>query len=169
MRILLVRHAPAVERALWRGEDAGRPLTEEGERRFRKGARALVALVPDLERILASPLTRSRQTAALLAEEAARQRPAPAVEIDASLAPGVLAGQPASRLRRALASPGGTLALVGHEPDLSRLEARLLTGRDRPLATFRKGGAALLEGDPQGEGGAILLWHLTAGQLRGLA
>jgi len=169
VRILLVRHAPAVERALWRGEDAGRPLTEEGERRFRKGARALVALVPDLERILASPLTRGRQTAALLADEAARRGIAPAVEIDAGLAPGRFEPQTADRLRRALAAPGGTLALVGHEPDLSILEARLLTGRDRPLAAFRKGGAALLEVDPAGEGRALLVWHLTAAQLRGLA
>ena len=62
------------------------------------------------------------------------------------------------------------MALIGHEPHLSRLEAWLLVGRERPISVFKKGGAALLDlPDRVAAGRASLLWHLTASQLRDLA
>jgi phosphohistidine phosphatase len=165
MRLLLVRHAAAVDRLAFEGSDADRPLTPEGARRFRRAARALAARLPDLEAVVSSPLLRARQTADLLAAGLAG-RPE-RVDLGA-LEPGA---RPAAalawlRTRRELQS----VALVGHEPHLSRLEAWLLAARERPLAVFKKGGAALIEIPGRiAAGRGELQWHLTASQLRELA
>ena len=165
MRALLVRHAIAADRALASGPDVGRPLTPDGVRRFRRGARALAALVPELEAIFTSPLVRARQTADLLA---AAHPGAPTLSEVPELEPGAgsLAILELLRARKSLAAVG----LVGHEPDLSLLEGHLLTGGNRSLADFRKGGAALIDFPGRvAAGSGVLLWHLTAGQLRKLA
>jgi phosphohistidine phosphatase len=163
VRALLVRHAIAEDRAP-SGRDEDRRLTDEGRRRMRAGARALAALGPELALVVSSPLVRARETAALLgAAFPARLEPDEALE----LAPD---GDAAAVLERLAGWSGfAAVALVGHEPNLSRLEGFLLTGRDRSLAVFKKGGAALLELDARpAAGGAALLWHLTPAQLRGL-
>ncbi len=61
------------------------------------------------------------------------------------------------------------MAAVGHEPSLSLILSWLLTGNERRLLAFRKGGACLLDfPDEPGAGTATLLWALTPAQLRGL-
>jgi phosphohistidine phosphatase len=164
VRVLLVRHAIAAERGVFPGEDRERPLTSAGRRRFRRGARGISAHVPELALIVTSPLLRARQTAEILRQAHPEH---PEVVVMDGLAP---AGRTASVLRylndrRDL----GTIALVGHEPGLSRLEGLMLAGRPESLAELRKGGAALVEfrGAVRGGGGS-LLWHLTAGLAREL-
>lgn len=165
MRLLLVRHAIAADASEFHGRDEARPLTADGRRRFERGARALAALEPELALVLSSPLVRARQTADLIAE--AYVEPPQRGEL-ASLAPG---GAPRETLaalakRRTLQA----IALVGHEPSLSALEALLLTGSERSFAIFKKGGAALVDWIPgSAPGSSALVWHLTAGQLRDLA
>lgn len=165
MKVLLVRHAIAADGASFAGPDRDRPLTDEGRRRFERGALALAAQVPDLAWIATSPLRRARQTAEILdAASDGRARLTEARE----LAP----GGGAEEVLRLLASwrEAGTVALVGHEPNLTRLEGLLLTGSERSFAELKKGGAALLDLPGQvTAGGARLLWHLPAGQLRDLA
>jgi len=165
LRVLLVRHAAAVDRLAFEGADADRPLTAEGARRFRRAARALAARLPEIQAIASSPLVRARETADLLAAELAgapERLDLGALEPDARAA-ATLAWL---RSRREL----DTVALVGHEPQLSRLEAWLLAARERPLAAFKKGGAALVEIPGRiAAGRALLAWHLTAAQLRDLA
>jgi phosphohistidine phosphatase len=59
------------------------------------------------------------------------------------------------------------VAVVGHEPHLSRLVEVLLVGRRAGFVTLRKGGACLLAlGDAPRSGRAELRWLLTAAQLR---
>lgn len=167
MRVLLVRHAVAVDPLAFEGADSERPLTPEGARRFRRAARALAARLPAIEAIASSPLRRARETADLLAAELAgkpERIDLGALEPDA---------RPAAALAwlRSLRSNGEieTVALVGHEPNLSRLEAWLLAARERPLSVFKKGGAALVELPGRiAAGHAVLLWHLSASQLRDL-
>lgn len=163
MRALLVRHAIAEDHAP-SGRDQDRRLTDEGKQRMRAGARGLAGLVPELALVVSSPLVRARETAALVrAAFASEPEAGEAVE----LAP---EGDSEAALARLAGWSGlAAVALVGHEPNLSRLEGFLLTGRDRSLAAFKKGGAALVEfaGRPAA-GGATLLWHLTPAQLREL-
>jgi len=165
MRLLLVRHAIALDGADLRGRDADRPLSDEGRRRFERGAAALARLEPELALVLASPLLRARQTADLLA---AAYEAAPRHDELESLAPDGAPRETLAALERLRALPA--IALVGHEPSLSALEAFLLTGRERSFAIFKKGGAAMLDWIPGSQpGSSALLWHLTAGQLRDLA
>ncbi len=166
MLLLVVRHAIAEDPAEYAGhhaDDAGRPLTPEGRRKMKRAARGLRALVPALDQLASSPLTRALQTAEILAAAYDGIEPATV----AALAP----GQPPAALAAWL---GGALrhqavAIVGHEPGLSRAVSWLLAGEERSFIELKKGAACLLEcGDHVGAGNATLRWALTPSQLRDL-
>ena len=167
MRILLLRHAIAEERAGFAATgkaDRLRPLTDEGRKKLRKGAEALERLVPDLALIATSPYLRAHESAEILARAWAKR---PVVSDLAELAP---AGSAAGVVRFLLAQKAlPALALVGHEPDLSRLAGLLLTGKERSFLEMRKGGACLLDFPGRlAPGGARLVWHLPPATLRAL-
>ena len=64
---------------------------------------------------------------------------------------------------------GATLALVGHEPNLSTFLCWLLTGLHESFIELKKGGAALVEvTHPAAAGRGKLQWILKPSQLRGL-
>ena len=68
MELLIVRHGPAWDKEAWkatRKDDRLRPLSPEGRQKMRKNAKGLVTLVSELDEIIASPLTRARQTASI--------------------------------------------------------------------------------------------------------
>lgn len=165
MKLLLIRHAIALEREDFArsGKDDGqRPLSDDGRRRMKLAARGLRELVPDIDLLATSPLTRAAQTGAILDSVYGGLKE---VEI-AELVPG---GTPQAVLAWLKRQKAETVALVGHEPGLSRLAAWLLTGSEGGFLTFRKGGAALFElTAPPAAGRAKLLWMLTPGQLRSL-
>ncbi|WP_242345391.1 phosphohistidine phosphatase SixA [Anaeromyxobacter terrae] len=162
MELLLVRHAIAA-RTSSRGEsaDARRPLTAEGRRRMVRGARGLAALVAELDGVFPSPLVRAVETARIVADAygLTPEEGLPALAPDRP--PQEVIAWLCARRR------DGTVALVGHEPHLSRLAALLVAGDPEPLFTFRKGGACLLtlDGTPR-PGGARLRWLATAKVLR---
>ena len=162
MQLLIVRHGAAVERGTQGVSEEARPLTPEGEKKFRKAAQGLTRLLEPPTAILTSPLVRARQTAALAAE--AWSQPAPKT-LDA-LAEGSVEDVLAAVARFPTAA---TVALFGHEPQVSALLARLLGTSDSERLAFKKGGAALVEI----EGGAVevgrLVWFLPPGALRDLA
>lgn len=168
MNLLLVRHAIAEEKedfALTGKDDRLRPLTVEGRKKMKQNARGLCRLVPDIDLLATSPLTRAAQTAAILDSVYGGLRE---VEI-AELEPGA---EPDAFLRWLRRQKAATVAAVGHEPGMSRLLSHLVTATDRKLFAFRKGGACLLElpsGRRAASGSATLLWALTPSQLRGLA
>ena len=165
-KLLIVRHAIAQDRdeALkQRLPDAERPLTGKGKKRMRRAAAGLRQVVGPLGHILSSPLRRAQQTAAILQGE----YPDAPLTLSDTLSP----GQSVNALVTTLAKTGnqGTLALIGHEPDLSRLTATLLCGETSAAIQLKKGGAALLAFTGRiGSGQGRLLWLLTPGQLRAL-
>jgi phosphohistidine phosphatase len=159
MKLILIRHARAEERALFR-RDRTRALTEDGRRRMRKAARGLCALLSGVSQIATSPLLRARQTAEIIASVCDGLKVAPLPE----LAPGV----PARDLLAWLHTQpeDAVLALVGHEPDLGQLAGLLLCGRSIGFIKFKKGAAALIEfADAPAAGKGTLTWLLTATQL----
>ena len=162
MQLVLIRHARAEERALLK-RDRTRALTVDGRRRMRKAARGLHTLLPGLSQIATSPLTRARQTAAIVAEV----RDDIDVTLLAALAPGGAVHAVLAWLRTQPAD--ATLALVGHEPDLGQLASWLLSSRKTGFVQFKKGAAALIEfaGAPAA-GKGTLVWLLTAAQLAAL-
>jgi phosphohistidine phosphatase len=139
--LVLLRHGIAEERSPDRA-DAGRALTEQGRQRSRSVLRKVLTLGLQAERLVSSPLIRARQTA----EIALAVGLAPALELAESLVPGA---DPLPLVEDWLASGrNGNLAqhrllLVGHEPDLGLLAARLI-GAAPGSITLRKAGVALL-------------------------
>jgi phosphohistidine phosphatase len=143
--LLLLRHGIAQERnaAI---DDAQRSLTPAGRERTRAQLKALVALGLHCDLVLSSPLVRARQTAELVVDVGLGKT----LELAAALAPHA---NPLPLLTSWLGplSPRSSwrrLALVGHEPDLSSLAARLI-GVPNDLAPqalhLKKAGALLLQ------------------------
>jgi phosphohistidine phosphatase len=166
MRLILVRHAIAEDRAEWaeRSKDDGlRPLTADGRDKMRRAARGLTALEPKVALLATSPLVRARETAEVLA------RAWGGLELVESplLAPGASPESLSAWLGRQ--RNASTTAVVGHEPDLGEVAGYWLNGSDRSFLAFKKGGAALIEfaAAPR-EGGGVLQWFLTPGQLRAM-
>ncbi|MGH7321358.1 MAG: phosphohistidine phosphatase SixA, partial [Candidatus Rokuibacteriota bacterium] len=61
-----------------------------------------------------------------------------------------------------------TVVLVGHEPDLSALLARLLGNPESERLSFRKGGAALVDLAGPPAAGGRLIWFLPPRVLRSM-
>ncbi len=152
--LLLLRHGIAEDRRPG-VSDAGRQLTAAGRARTRAVLERAVSLGVRADRLLSSPLSRARQTG----EIAVAAGLAPGIELAQALEPG---GDPLHLLPLWLARGGGDgspgpgvdaddaddaapcrLLLVGHEPDLGALAARLL-GAPTGAIALRKAGMALL-------------------------
>lgn len=166
MKLLLIRHAVAEERedfARTGKDDSLRPLTDEGRKKMKQAARGLKSLVPEVDLLATSPLTRAAQTAAILDSVYGGLNE---VEIG-ELAPEVSPVEFLSWLRRQTPE---VVAAVGHEPSISLIVSLLLTGTEKRVFAFRKGGACLLEfAGEVGAGTATLLWALSPALLRYLA
>jgi len=149
LELLLLRHGIAEERSPGRA-DAGRALTDRGRQRTRAVLRKASGLGLQADRLVSSPLIRASQTA----EIALALGLAPALELAESLAPG---GDPLPLVQAWLASGRSgepatrRLLLVGHEPDLGLLAARMI-GAGPGSITLRKAGLALLEFGTRGHG-----------------
>lgn len=139
MYLYLIRHA----HALPGDDDHSRPLSPKGRAQLRR----LVANLKTIEvfepgEIWHSALTRSRQTARLLAKQLA---PSASIHEVANLEPEANPRTAATRVRAAHTA----VAIVGHEPHLSALASLLVTGSPAPvLFKLRKGAVlALKRGD----------------------
>lgn len=164
MQLLVVRHGIAEERETWAPrDDALRPLTDEGKKKMKEGVKGLRSLVPRLDVLASSPLTRAVQTAAILAKAYDKGDPD---TVDA-LAPGQRPPALAPWLRTQATHK--TVAIVGHEPGLGALTTWLTASSERSFLELGKGGACLLDlGERIDAGEAMLLWVFRPSHLRSL-
>lgn len=158
--IYLVRHGLAEDQGPRWPRDEDRPLTGEGIRRLEQSVAGWRALDVVCDRVLTSPLVRARQTAEIVAAGVGCREPL--VVVDA-LRPG---GR-FEAVMAALAALGGErrVALVGHEPSMGLMSARLI-GASHPLL-FKKGSMCRIDVEtlpPVGPG--ALQWHLPPRALR---
>lgn len=155
MRLYIVRHAWADEPNSERyPDDALRPLTREGRRRFRRVVKKLVrrGFAPAL--VATSPLVRCRQTAEIIA----RRLDGVQIVALAALAPG---SNLAELVKWTLAQGLERVAWVGHAPDVGRLAAVLVGGEGAAIG-FAKGAAAAIDFERQVEPGqGVLSWLAT--------
>ncbi|MDQ4080463.1 MAG: histidine phosphatase family protein [Gemmatimonadota bacterium] len=165
MRLLVVRHAAAEDKAEFartaRSDDL-RPLTADGKRDMREGARGLRNVVPKVDVVATSPLVRAIETAEILGAVYEREH----VVVDA-LRP----ESPYDDLARWAREHAkeDVVVIVGHEPHLSGLVSWLLAGASASFVDLKKGAACLLEiEDTAAAGCAMLLWSVTPRQLRAL-
>jgi phosphohistidine phosphatase len=160
--LYLIRHGVAAERGAEYPDDSKRPLTPQGMSRLRREARGLEALGVTFDEIVTSPLVRTRQTADVIAESLKTK---PAVTTSDALAPAGTSGAVMQELAKY--TKKGSVALVGHEPNLGELAARLIGSR-QPFE-FKKGGICRIDFEtlpPKGVG--ILRWFVTPRILRKL-
>jgi phosphohistidine phosphatase len=153
--LYLVRHGLAEERGDAWPDDAKRPLTDEGISKMRKSVRGLARLGVSVDVVLTSPLVRARQTAEIVA---AGLSPRPSLVTIDSLAPeGTYASMIADLEKHAKKT---RIALVGHEPNIGELAARLIGSRH--AIEFRKGAVCRIDMEalpPSGPGD--IRWLLT--------
>jgi phosphohistidine phosphatase len=163
--LCIMRHGIAVMRgAAAFLDDTKRPLTPEGKQKMRAIASGLVRLGFEVDWIVTSPLVRAVETAEIVGELLSSKPP---LDFCDALRPGgsgealiaFLAKRP--KCRRVL--------VVGHEPDLGELAARLIGAGRNAHMQFKKGGCCLIsfnEFPPKSPG--QLMWWLTPRILRKL-
>ena len=164
--LYIMRHGIAVDRgSAGFSDDTKRPLTPEGKKKMKEIASGLLRLGFDVDWIVSSPLLRAAESAEIMAEELG---PGVPKDFCDALCPG---GSPEVLITfLARHANRKRVLVVGHEPDLSELAARLMgAGRHANLA-FKKGGCCLItfaEFPPKSPG--QLVWWLTPRLLRKMA
>ena len=159
LEVYLIRHGIAAERGPEYADDSKRPLTNRGIAELRKEAKALNELEVGFDVIISSPLTRTRQTADAIADTLVTQTP---VELSDALAPD---GTPAAVIKEVLRhTKKRRIALVGHEPNIGELAARLI-GAESPIP-FKKGAICRIDFDVLPPALGQLRWFLTPRVLR---
>ncbi len=160
MVIYIVRHAWAVDAdAPCVTDDASRPLTREGRKRFARVVKKLVKRQWAPDCVISSPLVRCRETAEIIAAHAPGK---PEIVIRDELAPGSdLDGLLAFQRER----NDESVAWVGHAPDVTHLCAALMGDRSGTIR-FAKGATAAIQFDgPPARGRGELEWLVTAPML----
>lgn len=161
MILYVVRHAIA-EDAPAGGDDGARRLTSAGRRKMKAAAAGLRELGVAPAVVLTSPLVRALETARIVVAVLHR---APAPRELPALAPDVAPADTLKALR--VFGRSQHVMIVGHEPNLSRTIALLLTGAvDGAAIELKKGACAALELTAFAPGGATLRWLLQPRALR---
>ena len=158
--LYFIRHGLAEERGDAWPDDNKRPLTDEGMSRLRKAARGLARIGVSVDVVLSSPLVRGRQTAEIVAG-ALDPRPS-LLNVDSLATDGSYAAIIADLEKHARKL---RIALVGHEPQIGELAARLIGSRH--AIEFKKGAVCRVDIDdlpPAGPGD--LRWLMTTKILR---
>jgi len=160
--LYFIRHGVAEERGDAWPDDAKRPLTDDGVTRLRKGLRGLRRAGIGFDVVLTSPLVRARQTADVVASAA---DPRPSIFVVEALAPGGAFASLMTEIEKY--AKRGRIALVGHEPDIGEVTARLIGAR-QPIV-YKKGAVCrvdLAAGSSPAPG--VLRWFLTPKLMRQL-
>jgi len=141
MKLYFVRHGLAGQSGDY-ANDRERPLTEEGRAKTAKVAQKLAELGIKFDKILSSPLVRTRQTAEILVTE----KLGDSVEEFSPLAPGGRIEDWLDWWRKSgYRGTDQAIALVGHEPDLGHWTELLVWGQARGNLIVKKAGIIGIE------------------------
>jgi phosphohistidine phosphatase len=156
VELFLIRHADAAsagEADITR--DADRRLTEAGRTQSEALARALNRQKVNLQALVSSPLLRAKQTCEMLMQGLPSPKPALHIleEIGFDVRPKVIV-QFLEELKLE------TVAIVGHQPGLSRFAAWLI-GSKKAQLDMAKAGLARIQCEELAKGGGTLLWLLS--------
>jgi phosphohistidine phosphatase len=160
MDLFILRHGKAGQPSVG-SDDSARALTDEGRDEVRKVARWMRQKKFRFDLIATSPLTRALQTAEIVAGSLdCKDR----LEIWDELKPG---GDPDTICYHSAQNGNdASVILVGHEPLLSGLAGKIITGGGLASLVLAKGGLIKIRNytfdkKPSGE----LRWLLTPGQM----
>jgi len=160
MELYFLRHGQSVPRSEWADDDDSRPLTESGVSAMAHAAWTLARLGVTPDVLITSPMERAQRTAEIMA---------PALGLGGRLSTERCLGKGfgMKQLRRLLRkhSSAGSVMLVGHNPEFTRI-IRKLTGAH---VTLSKGGIARVHLAARKSGSAELVWLMQADELVNLA
>lgn len=157
MRLYFLRHGRAVSRGEWSGDDADRPLTEEGVELLHAEAKGLRRLNFDPTLIITSPYARAAHTAEIIAEHLdMRGR----VLHDDRLTPGFGLTQVEQIIREN--EHAESILFVGHEPDFSEAVSDITGGS---AINFKKGALARVDLPDHSVRRGSLVWLIPSGPL----
>ena len=156
MELFLIRHAEAAalgDASITR--DADRPLTDAGRHQCEAMARALKKLNIRLDALISSPLLRAKQTCETLIGGLPDPKPASHIleEIGFEVRPKVI-------VKFVEDLELETVAVVGHQPGLSRFAAWLI-GSKKAQLDIAKAGLARIQCEELSKGGGTLIWLMT--------
>ncbi len=159
MQLLIIRHAQAEKREDWSdlgSPDSLRPLTKKGLSRFADAISGLNRFIPKIDHIYSSQFTRAMQTGEMLHGHYKGSDFSTIRELNPE-------GE-YNKIAKMLSqySEEQTVAIVGHQPDLSALTSSLLGSHKDLLIRYKKGGASLIS---YIDGSAQLQWIMTQRQL----
>ena len=164
MNIYVIRHAEAQQLGQKNDfSDEKRSLTSEGRDRMRDGAKGLRALGVEPDMVMTSPHARALETAEIVASALGVSRKE-IVQTD-NLKPGASVDELFAEIKKHTGVE--SLALVGHEPDLSGIISRILHGHSRVPIEMKKGSVCCLnvtETVPALHGNMV--WLMTVKHLR---
>ncbi|WP_025600498.1 phosphohistidine phosphatase SixA [Burkholderia sp. WSM2230] len=148
MNLILWRHAEAEDYA---ATDLARALTTRGRKQAQNVAKWLRTRLPDDAVVLASPAVRTIQTAETLSDQ---------YRVVRELAPNASAAD----VLDAAGWPKGmaeTVVIVGHQPTLGHVAAKLLAGSDASWPVKKAGLWWIASRERHGDDQAVLLAAMT--------
>jgi phosphohistidine phosphatase len=164
MNLYVIRHGEAEKIGGSIKSDSGRPLTQKGEADARLVGTLLVRLDPGVELILCSPFLRALQTAEGVA--AGFSHP-PVVKQTENLSPGFRPNALLHELHSL--APGCSVAVIGHQPDLSVLLAHVIEGESAGSIAMAPAAMAKITFEAWPTADAVLQWLLGPEVIRQLS
>ena len=158
MEIYLMQHGPAMPK----DQDPEEGLSPEGKDRIHAGGQALKKMGIAFDAILSSPKKRSKETAAIVAEEVGF----PVDKIVETKK--VKAMTPPEETVQVLSelSEVGRVLIAGHLPSVAELASFLLTEGSKAMVQFEMGGCCMIEVDALPTHAGRLRWYLPPFQLK---
>ena len=161
MEIYLMQHGPALPK----DQDPEQGLGPEGKDRIRASGKALKKMGVTFDAILASPKKRSKETAAIVADELG-------FPVDRILeTPKVKAMAPPEETVQELSQLGEAqrVLIAGHLPSVAEVSSLLLTEGSKATVQFEMGGCCRIDVEKLPTHAGRLVWYLTPDQLRLIA
>ncbi len=161
MEIYLMQHGPALPK----DQDPEEGLGPDGEARIHASGKALKMMGVAFDAILSSPKKRSKQTAAIVAEEVGflLEKIVETTKVKA-MAPPEETVQALSEL-----SGAERVLIAGHLPSLAEVASFLLTEGSKAAVQFEMGGCCRIDVEELPSHAGRLRWHLIPDQLKLIA
>jgi|WetSurMetagenome_2_1015567.scaffolds.fasta_scaffold80707_1 phosphohistidine phosphatase len=139
VELFILRHGKAEARGMGT-IDADRALTGQGREEIKKIGRWTVSMGYSFDIIATSPLKRALETAEIIGQTTKQERK---VQVWDLLSPG--GDMDALSRQIAVAGGEGSVLIVGHEPMLSALLSRIISGNTMASIVLAKGALARLK------------------------
>jgi len=161
MEIYLMQHGPALPKE----QDPEEGLSPEGKERIHASGQALKKMAITFDVILSSPKKRSKETAAIVAEEVGF----PVGKIIETT--NVKAMTPPDETVQALSELSGAerVLIAGHLPSVAEVASSLLTEGSKAAVQFEMGGCCRIDVENLPTHSGHLQWYLTPAQLKLIA